>query len=174
MQQSVTHIIHNGRRFWSSAASTLTMFPPAWPVDFNLALTSFEANIRGLRNLIDFALSSPLHQPPTLIYTSTIGVFQNPPSTTDSLSEQPIEAPVAIGTGYTESKWVSEQILAAASAATPLRTVIVRVGQISGGPTGFWNTKEWFPALVQSAKSVSCLPSVSKASSTLITSLNYN
>ncbi|KAF8200271.1 hypothetical protein BJ912DRAFT_921743 [Pholiota molesta] len=126
MQQSVTHIIHN-----------------AWPVDFNLALKSFEANIKGLRTLIDFALSSPLQTPPTLIYTSTI-------------------AKVAIGTGYTESKWVSEQILAAASAETTLRTVIVRVGQIAGGPTGFWNTKEWFPALVQSAKSVSCLPNVGK------------
>ncbi|KAF8200278.1 hypothetical protein BJ912DRAFT_1020035 [Pholiota molesta] len=142
---SVTHIIHN-----------------AWPVDFNLALKSFEVNIKGLRNLIDFALSSPLQSLPTLIYTSTIGVFQTPHPTAANLAELPIIAKVAIGTGYTESKWVSEQILAAASAKTTLKTVIVRVGQIAGGPTGFWNTKEWFPALVQSAKFVSCLPNVGK------------
>ncbi|KAF9471438.1 acetyl-CoA synthetase-like protein [Pholiota conissans] len=145
MQYSITHIIHN-----------------AWPVDFNLALTSFEANIMGVRNLINFALSSPLPSPPTLIYTSTIGVFQTPISAGDRLPEVPIEAKVAIGTGYTESKWVSEKILEAASSQTSLKAIVVRVGQISGGPNGFWNTKEWFPALVQSAKFVFCLPNVQK------------
>lgn len=129
-----------------------------------MALTSFEVNIMGLRNLINFALSSPLRNPPTLIYTSSIGVFQTPISVADHLAELPIEAQVAIGTGYTESKWVSEQILATASAQTTLKSVIVRVGQISGGPKGFWSIKEWFPALVQSAKFVSCLPDAHKVS----------
>ncbi|KAF8968163.1 hypothetical protein BDZ97DRAFT_1655638 [Flammula alnicola] len=144
IRHSVTHIIHN-----------------AWPVDFNLSLTSFEPNIKGLRHLIDFSLSSPLSQPPSLIFTSTIGVFQNlAHSEHNQLLELPIDAEVAIGTGYTESKWVSEQILAAASANTTLRTVAVRVGQISGGPNGFWNTKEWLPSLIQSANFVGCLPKI--------------
>ncbi|KAJ7449028.1 hypothetical protein B0H11DRAFT_2079248 [Mycena galericulata] len=48
----------------------------AWPVDFNLALRSFESNIKGLRMLIDFSLSSHFMEPPRLLYTSSIGIFQ--------------------------------------------------------------------------------------------------
>ncbi|KAK0230496.1 hypothetical protein IW262DRAFT_1453406 [Armillaria fumosa] len=51
---SVTHIIHN-----------------EWRVDFNLGLSSFESNIRGLCNLIELAMASQAR----LIYTSSIGVF---------------------------------------------------------------------------------------------------
>ncbi|PPR02158.1 hypothetical protein CVT26_012119 [Gymnopilus dilepis] len=50
MQSSVSHIIHN-----------------AWPVDFNLLLGSFDASVKGLRTLIDFALTSKLPLPPTLV-----------------------------------------------------------------------------------------------------------
>ncbi|KAJ7870004.1 hypothetical protein B0H13DRAFT_2557202 [Mycena leptocephala] len=59
MHQGVTHIVHT-----------------AWPVDFNLALRSFEPNIKGLRNLLDFSLDSPFMEPRRLLYTSTIGIFQ--------------------------------------------------------------------------------------------------
>ncbi len=48
-------------------------FVPAWRVDFNLGLSSFESNIRGLRNLIELALTSQAR----LVYTSSIGVFQS-------------------------------------------------------------------------------------------------
>ncbi len=48
-------------------------FTQAWRVDFNLGLSSFEANIRGLRNVIDLALTSRAR----LIYTSSIAVFQS-------------------------------------------------------------------------------------------------
>lgn len=146
------------------------MLDSAWPVNFNLSLLSFEVNVKGLRCLIDFALSSPLPRPPTVIYTSTIGVFRHLTAEhcDENLPELPIEAQVAVGTGYTESKWVSEHILGVASATTRLKTIIVRVGQISGGPNGFWSTKEWFPAVIQSTKYVSCLPTVDKVC------FNYN
>ncbi|KAK0216124.1 putative polyketide synthase [Armillaria fumosa] len=53
---SITHIIHIG-----------------WLVDFNMGLSSYKANIQGLRNLIDFALASQAR----LVYASSIGVFQS-------------------------------------------------------------------------------------------------
>ncbi|KAF8890513.1 hypothetical protein CPB84DRAFT_1849102 [Gymnopilus junonius] len=142
MKSSVTHIIHN-----------------AWPVDFNLALASFEKSVRGVRNLIDFSLTSPRSSPPTLVFTSSVGVFQNTASiSSPSLPESAISPEVAVGTGYTESKWVSEEILLQASKKTPLRSVIIRVGQLCGGLNGAWNTSEWFPSLVQSAAACECFP----------------
>lgn len=63
-----------------------------------------------------------------------------------------------IGQGYTESKWVSEQILEIATKEMGLSTTSVRLGQISGNPNGYWNEKEWFPAVVKSALYVKCLP----------------
>ncbi|EPS94433.1 hypothetical protein FOMPIDRAFT_1038850 [Fomitopsis schrenkii] len=139
MHASVTHVIHN-----------------AWRVDFNLVLESFEPNVRGVRNLIEFALSSPLPRAPRFIFISTIGIFQNTEGT--PLTEHPIEPQVAVGTGYSESKWVAERVLTQAAQTKSLEALIVRVGQVCGGPNGAWNAHEWFPAVVQSAHKVGCFP----------------
>ena len=63
-----------------------------------------------------------------------------------------------MGTGYAESKWVSEQILLTAAEKTPLDPLIARLGQICGGPDGTWNAHEWFPSMVQSAIALGCFP----------------
>ena len=39
-----------------------------------------------------------------------------------------------------------------------LRTVIVRLGQVAGDKHGYWNEREWFPALVKTAIYQRCLP----------------
>ncbi|KAF9553318.1 hypothetical protein CPC08DRAFT_754299 [Agrocybe pediades] len=137
VKKSTTRIIHN-----------------AWPVDFNLALSSFERSIKGLRNLIDLSLTSPRTSPPTVVYTSSIDVFQNVDSTLQDfpLPESPIAAEVAIGTGYTESKWVSEEILIESTKRTALNTIVVRVGQLTGGLNGCWNTSEWLPSIIQESE----------------------
>ncbi|EPQ59006.1 acetyl-CoA synthetase-like protein [Gloeophyllum trabeum ATCC 11539] len=100
----------------------------AWRVDFNIALNSFKPNIGGLRNLIDLSL------------------------------KEPVKPEIAVGTGYTESKWVSEEILLKAAAHTALDPMIVRVGQVCGGSDGAWNVQEWFPSIVQSGPILKCLP----------------
>ncbi|KZT01334.1 acetyl-CoA synthetase-like protein [Laetiporus sulphureus 93-53] len=128
-----------------------------WPVDFNLSLASFEKSVKGLRSLIDFALGSPQATPPKLLFMSSISVFRNLPGG-DVQSESHIEPTIAAGTGYSESKWVAEEILCRASAATTLMSVIVRIGQICGGPDGAWNAGEWFPSLMKSAQKLGCLP----------------
>ncbi|SJL11225.1 uncharacterized protein ARMOST_14628 [Armillaria ostoyae] len=146
---SVTHIIHN-----------------AWRVDFNLGLSSFEANIRGLRNLVDLALTSRAR----LVFISSIAVFQSKQPPPDSrtltslfpgadkdlpLAETHVGAEVAQGMGYGESKWVSEELL---RLAPGLRYLVVRVGQLTGGPKGTWNVKEWIPLMIQSSKVLGYLP----------------
>ena len=50
---------------------------------------------------------------------------------------------------------------------TPLRPVIVRIGQVSGGVNGAWNPLEWIPGIVQSATLTGSLPSFGKAISLL-------
>ncbi|KAJ6471940.1 hypothetical protein C8R45DRAFT_1013604 [Mycena sanguinolenta] len=143
MQKNVTHIIHS-----------------AWQVDFNLALRSFEPNISGLRRLVDFSLGSPFVQPPTLIYTSSIGVFQDVDGA--PFSEAKIESAIAAGTGYQQSKWIAEEILLKVGEATSLKPLVVRVGQLCGGINGAWNAQEWVPAIVQSAKILGCIPDDSR------------
>ncbi|KAK0461852.1 uncharacterized protein EV420DRAFT_1665230 [Desarmillaria tabescens] len=133
VRSSVTHIIHN-----------------AWRVDFNLGLSSFESNIRGLRNLIEVALASQAR----LIYTSSIGVFQNA-GEDHPLAETHVDPYIAQGTGYSESKWVSEELL---RLVPGLRYLIVRVGQLAGGPKGTWNPKEWVPSMIQSSTVLGFLP----------------
>ncbi|KAF8990836.1 hypothetical protein BDQ17DRAFT_1433510 [Cyathus striatus] len=148
IQDTVTHIIHN-----------------AWTVDFNLSLTSFENNIKGLRNLVDLALLSPHENPVKFMYSSSIGVFQN-------ISEEKMRQPIredtdlqpemATGNGYTKSKWISEKILANIAKMTNLRPLVVRVGQLSGGVNGCWNLHEWFPAVVHSTSVLQCIPDEDK------------
>ncbi|KAH9934352.1 uncharacterized protein B0H18DRAFT_556620 [Fomitopsis serialis] len=143
MQASVTHVIHN-----------------AWRVDFNLSLESFESNVKGARNLVDFALLSPRPVPPRMQFASSIGVFQNIEGI--QLTEDFVKPDVAVGSGYSESKWVAERILMEAAGKTGLEVLVVRVGQICGGPDGVWNVHEWFPAIVQSAAKLGCFPDDSK------------
>ncbi|KAF5346966.1 hypothetical protein D9758_010089 [Tetrapyrgos nigripes] len=139
IQASVTHIVHN-----------------AWLVDFNVSLPSFTSNIKGLRNLIDLALISNAH----LLYTSSIGIFQNIRNI-HTLKSDFVHPEVSIGTGYTESKWVSEKLIARAK--LPGKATIVRVGQLCGdSKQGVWNRQEWVPRMVQSAFRLGCLPADDK------------
>jgi len=58
-------------------------------------------------------------------------------------------------------------MLEVAAERTSLRTVIVRVGQVSGGANGSWNPLEWIPGIVQSAALTKSLPVVGKVISLL-------
>ncbi|EJC99103.1 acetyl-CoA synthetase-like protein [Fomitiporia mediterranea MF3/22] len=141
MQTSVTHIIHNG-----------------WRVNFNVAVSSFESNIRSVRNFIDFSLGGSRPVPARIIFISSIGVFQSFSEKQLGPESHMVEPDGAIGTGYAESKWVSEQILQRASIVTPLSTTVARCGQMTGGPSGAWNEHEWFPSLVKSSVAMGKLP----------------
>ena len=69
-----------------------------------------------------------------------------------------IDPTSAYGIGYSESKWVTEHVLQTVSETTDVRTVVVRLGQVTGNKLGYWNEKEWFPSLVKTALHLRCLP----------------
>jgi thioester reductase-like protein len=110
----------------------------------------------------------------TLRSGSLISLF---PRDTDfvDVSDAPLTGPakevvyedpnVAIGAGYSESKWVVEVVLSRVSSAIPaLHTTVARVGQLSGGKADDWNTAERFPSLVASGPVVNCLPEMNAVS----------
>ncbi|EGO29034.1 hypothetical protein SERLADRAFT_444920 [Serpula lacrymans var. lacrymans S7.9] len=130
-----------------------------WPVDFNITLATFQPQVKGVRNLIDFALSSSLPEPPRFIFMSSIGVFRNL-KTANPVQETAVDSSIAVGSGYGESKWVSERILLNAAAETTLRPIIIRLGQLSGGLNGYWKEKEWVPSLIRSSIHLKCLPAL--------------
>ena len=80
------------------------------------------------------------------------------------MPEVAADVEMALGTGYGESKWICEEILAISRAETDLQPVIVRIGQVSGGVNGYWKPSEWIPSIVQSAALTGCLPSLDKVS----------
>ncbi|KAJ3897995.1 hypothetical protein F5879DRAFT_910286 [Lentinula edodes] len=138
MASSVTHIIHN-----------------AWRVDFNPGLSSFESHIKGLRRIVDFCITSQA----SLFFTSSIGVLTAMPPEIAPPPEAPIPPEFALSNGYTQSKWVSEQILDAAHRNSGLKYLNIRVGQLTGAINGAWNVKEWFPSMIQASKILGYIPS---------------
>ncbi|TBU28871.1 acetyl-CoA synthetase-like protein [Dichomitus squalens] len=140
IRESVTHIIHN-----------------AWKVDFNLALASYEVDLKAVRNLVELALSSPYVEPPRIQFISSVGVLRNC-TVTAPIAEVPLEPLSALGTGYSEAKWIAEQVLFNVAKQHDVPVTVVRLGQVCGDRLGHWNEKEWFPALVKSAVSTGCLP----------------
>lgn len=71
----------------------------------------------------------------------------------------------ALGTGYGESKWVSERILQIANEQRNCQNVVIRLGQVCGNTrNGNWNKWEWFPAIVESHNITKCLPDASGVS----------
>ncbi|KAI0755845.1 acetyl-CoA synthetase-like protein [Fomes fomentarius] len=141
IRRSATHIMHN-----------------AWKVDFNLSIASFEVDIQGTRNFIDLALGSPYRKPPSIIFVSSIGTLSNctlPPPVPEKYMDDPN---FPFGSGYSESKWVTEHVLQNVSRQTDVHTVVMRLGQVAGDRLGYWNEREWFPALVKSALFQRCLP----------------
>ena len=126
-----THIIHS-----------------QWPVNFNYGITSFEAHIRGVRRLIDFALAS--ERAPSLFFVSSVATVSHLRGDTAVL-EAPTETLTTVLGGYGASKQVSELILQDAFEKRGLDATICRVGQI-GGPVlnaekGMWAKHEWVPTV---------------------------
>lgn len=141
MVRNVTHIVH-----------------VAWPMDFAIPLAAFDRAIHGLRNLVDFAISSPWQVAPQLFFTSTVGVLSGL-TTSGTVEEALIHDPsISVGAGYIESKWVAEHVLAAAADATRLKPTIIRLGQLTGGREGFWKVTEWIPSMIKSGLSLGALP----------------
>ena len=135
----------------------------AWKVDFNHSLESFAlAHLQGLRTLIDWSLNS--QRKPTICFissTSSVGRWTSIYGDETLVPETSIDShEVAQKMGYAESKNVAEHILSVAKERSRVPVSILRVGQIAGplSTAGVWNRDEWFPSMIETSKSLQCLP----------------
>lgn len=133
----------------------------AWTVNFNLSLQSFEDQMAGTRYLLDTALEGGAH---FVFISSTAAVSHaNTSPVVERLSDVPTDASPL---GYGQSKWVAEQICAAADVsmapenANRRPTSIIRVGQLCANDTGVWNASEAYPLMLSTANITHCLPSL--------------
>ncbi|KAI0068636.1 hypothetical protein BV25DRAFT_1910396 [Artomyces pyxidatus] len=130
----------------------------AWTVDLSKPLADFEPAIRGVRELVDLALSSGRNPLPKLLFASTAGVYSGSRSTVLHPEARITDPTISMGAGYPESKWVAESVLSIARERTALKPTIVRLGQLTGGINGAWKTSEWVPAMISGSLAVGCLP----------------
>ncbi|TFK84744.1 acetyl-CoA synthetase-like protein [Polyporus arcularius HHB13444] len=147
-------------RYRELSANVDTVIHNAWRVDFNLTLPSFEPLLAGLRNLLELSRQAKQNgREPRFAFISSISVFRGY-SGSVLAPEAPIEDPrIAAGGGYSESKWVAEQVVASAS-GVGIDTIVVRVGQLSGDTRiGGWSVQEWVPALLGASQKIGCVPS---------------
>ncbi|KAH9946609.1 hypothetical protein B0H21DRAFT_693457 [Amylocystis lapponica] len=136
---SATHIVHN-----------------AWKVDFNLSLSSFESQIATSVRLLCLAPGA------RFVFTSSVSVAMGSVGVNSGpMREEPLHEPeLAAVSGYAESKYVVEEVLANAR-NLGMDTTTVRIGQICGSSqSGTWSTSEWLPSLVKSSISLCCWPAL--------------
>jgi thioester reductase-like protein/acyl-CoA synthetase (AMP-forming)/AMP-acid ligase II len=138
---SVTNVIHN-----------------AWPVDFNKSLRSFAGSLDGVLGLIDFAHRS--QGKVALQFVSSIAAVAGSPGRHFIPEEAATQTQAPVSVGYGQSKYLAERMLTHASQVLGIRTVVARVGQISGDASRKcgWNRREWFPSMVASSLYLRALP----------------
>ncbi|KAK5112939.1 hypothetical protein LTR62_003761 [Meristemomyces frigidus] len=134
----------------------------AWSVNFRMKLRSFvKDNIAGVTNLINLALSTTHPEPPRFGFCSSVASAMAW-SGEGPVPERVISAPeAATDLGYSQSKWVAEQICQRAVEQTRLkgRVSIFRVGQLAGDTVhGVWNAKEAWPMMLSAVKVTGSLP----------------
>ena len=143
-------------------ADTTHIIHCAWPVNFQLALSSFEPSLKGLQNLIQLSLNVSSARPARLLFCSSISAALGVPPPT-WIPEAPISDLNHVSeTGYAQSKLVSEHIVQKAVEDAGADAVILRVGQVIGDAKhGVWNDTEAFPLIIRSAVTMGILPELS-------------
>ncbi|KAK6845760.1 male sterility protein-domain-containing protein [Apiospora arundinis] len=143
----------------------------AWAVNFNLRISSFGQQFAATGNLIRLAADSGSRM---YFISSTAAVNNSSSSGSDTIPEEISTDPsVAAPLGYSKSKWVAENICAAAheryvakaregdglgqATAQPLISVI-RVGQLFANNLGHWNLSEAYPLMLSTSSFTGCMP----------------
>ncbi|KAK9453364.1 NRPS-like enzyme [Dipodascopsis uninucleata] len=132
----------------------------AWPVNFNMALQSYESALAGLHNLIQLGLDSPYTDPASFYFISSVSVASNTPG--GYIKEQvDHDYSHAQGMGYAQSKMVAENLCSKARAEYGALSRVLRVGQICGDTKcGVWNPAEAIPLIFQSALTIGAIPAL--------------
>ncbi|KAK8016859.1 Non-canonical non-ribosomal peptide synthetase FUB8 [Apiospora rasikravindrae] len=129
----------------------------AWPVNFNMPVSSFEPHIRGVRNWADFAATSKKRV--AVVFVSSIGTV-NGWKAQGQVPEARFEDMSLAHGGYGASKVVASLVLEDAARVGDFPAAAVRVGQIAGPErdAGVWNRQEWLPSIVASSLYLKALP----------------
>ncbi|PCH34315.1 L-aminoadipate-semialdehyde dehydrogenase [Wolfiporia cocos MD-104 SS10] len=139
-------------------SQTTSIIHNAWPVNFNMAVDSYDEHIGGALNLINLCLRSPHPQKPSFFFSSSIAARVGSP---DPVCEEdfPSSPATALATGYGRSKWVVEKLCERAAKETPVHVGVLRIGQLVGDTqNGVWNETEAWPLIFKSAKATGVLP----------------
>jgi hypothetical protein len=148
LTMQVTHIVHI-----------------AWPMNFKMGLRSYETSFKSLQNLLNFAREA--HSlckisKPRLLFISSISTVGN----YSLLSGQkqvpeviPDDPSSTLNLGYAKAKFVCEKIIQHAASNYPeIEVGVVRVGQIAGASSGYWNSNEHFVAVCTSSQKMGKFP----------------
>ena len=144
---------------FATIVSTVTLvIHSAWPVNFNLPLSSFSASLASVSSLACLAAAAPLR--PSIIYVSSVAAGRN--YSPYPIPENMLTSPsMADRNGYGQSKYIAERILDYGSCQYHLPVTILRLGQVCGPAynlKGGWTSREWVPSLVLSSRRLGILP----------------
>jgi thioester reductase-like protein len=117
----------------------------------------------GTRHLLDLAATSS-HRA-KLLFCSSLASVLNSASLDDPIPERLSSSPsTSIPIGYSQSKWVTEQICGkAASTALHDRVQVLRIGQLCGDVEhGIWNESEGWPLMLRTAGTTGKLPKLNE------------
>ncbi|KAF2846669.1 acetyl-CoA synthetase-like protein [Plenodomus tracheiphilus IPT5] len=141
----------------------------AWAVNFNIAVSSFEAqHIKAVHHLISFCQSTMSHNPARFFFCSSVSAAAGTPRPGTVTEKIVVDAAHVQGTGYAQSKFVAEHITSNAMKNAGAASRVLRVGQLIGDTkAGEWNTTEGIPLMIQTAVTLGALPALDEEMSWL-------
>ncbi|KIK63424.1 hypothetical protein GYMLUDRAFT_72098 [Collybiopsis luxurians FD-317 M1] len=148
------------RDYLSLACNLTTIIHTAWKMDFNQVVESFEDCLSGTIQLLSLA-GFIRHK--TFYFVSSIGTVAHmdhklPVTETFEQWDGVSTAPVARH-GYSESKFIAENIVEAAASVLDIPCAIARVTQISGDSLfGLWKTQEMHPIIIAGSARIGKFP----------------
>ncbi|KAG4436141.1 hypothetical protein IFR05_008384 [Cadophora sp. M221] len=131
----------------------------AWSVNFNLALSSFEADcIAGAHNLLTLCLTAKQSEPAAFNFCSSVSAV----AATEG-GFVPEALPESFGfaqnMGYAQSKLVTEYICMNAAKSCSIKARVLRVGQVIADTVhGIWNATEAIPLMIQAGLTIGAIP----------------
>lgn len=159
-----------GQERYDVLKSRLTLvIHSAWAVNFNISVQSFEAqHIRTVQSFVNLCQSVNHGTPARFLYCSSVSSAAATPRP-GTVPEGPVPDPRFVqGTGYAQSKYVSEHIVVNAAKSVGADARVLRIGQLVGdSKAGEWNTTEGIPLMIQTALTLGALPTLDEEMSWL-------
>ncbi|ORY88492.1 acetyl-CoA synthetase-like protein [Leucosporidium creatinivorum] len=153
-------------RYDEIVSSATVVLHNAWAVNFNLGLASFEPHVKGAMNLINLCFASPYGAAYYFASSvSAVAAWRGPGDVPEAVTEHPSYAQ---GMGYARSKWVTEALCKIVSETTPVRAVVLRIGQMVGSTVnGRWNESEAISLQLRTGDVLGALPDLKETPSWL-------